>query len=301
MRIWIDTDPALGYSENGHPRDVDDAFLIVEAIRDPGIEVVGITSVSGNSPAKVGFEVASDLVSRTGSNIPVLEGASLPGSETDGFVCDAAVEAMAAALRAGPLALVAIGPLTNVAALIQHHPEVVSNIETCVVVAGRSVDQVFAIHGATGIPDFNFEFDPHAGRVLMESEVPVVYVGFELTSQVVVTAPDLESARGRSSIGDLLIDGALPWIEWWTGVFPADTGFHPWDSAALAYLKHPEWFESEQRGWRIQNSPPGSPGAPETPWLELGRDLPGKRSTYCSGFTAGGAEAFVEGIVEAIR
>ena len=98
MRIWIDTDPALGYSENGHPRDVDDAFLIVEAIRDPDIEVVGITSVSGNSPAKVGFEVASDLVSRTGLNISVVEGASLPGSETDGFVCDAAVEAMAEAL-----------------------------------------------------------------------------------------------------------------------------------------------------------------------------------------------------------
>lgn len=301
MRIWIDTDPALGYSEDDRPKDVDDAFLIVEALHDPEFEVTGITSVSGNSPASVGYVVASDLAQRVDDRIPVIEGASAPGTEEEGFVCDGATEAIAAALREGPLALIAIGPLTNIAAVIQHFPELVSNIESCIVVAGRSVDQVFELHGANGIPDFNFECDPLSVRVLMESSVPVVCVGFELTSQVVVTRGDLEAARGRSPLGDVLIEGALPWLEWWTGVFPNDGGFHPWDSAALAYLKHPEWFQSTERGWRIRRSPDGAPGEPNTPWFELGADLTGKRSVYCEGFAPGGAAAFVAAIIEAIR
>ena len=301
MRIWIDTDPALGYCEDDRPKDVDDAFLIVEALRDDEIEVAGISSVSGNSPSEVGYRIALDLVARCGANVPVIEGASQPGTERDGFACDRAVEEMAKALREGPLSVVAIGPLTNVAALVEHFPDAASNIERCIVVAGRSVNQVFEIHGSSGIPDFNFECDPQAGRVLMESDIPVVCVGFELTSQVVVTRDDLESARGRSELGNHLIDGALPWLEWWTGVFPADAGFHPWDSAALAYLKHPEWFVSDERGWRIRPSPADAPGAADTPWFELGGELSGKRSTYCTGFAPGGAKAFIDAIVEAIR
>lgn len=287
LRIWIDTDPALAYSENDHPRDVDDAFAIVEAIADEHVLVAGISSVFGNSPADVGFRVASELVRLTRTNLAVVEGAAEAGTPDGGFPRNPAAVAMANALREAPLSIVAIGPLTNVAALIQHFPEETKQIEQVVVVAGRSVDQVFELNGARGIPDFNFECDPHAARVLMEADIPVALTGFELTSQVVVTREQIESLRGRSPVADAIVEGALPWLTWWQGVFPSDAGFHPWDSAALAYLTRPELFVCEQRGWRIRSNPDG------TPWLELGGDLPGARATYCPGFTAGGAEAFV--------
>jgi pyrimidine-specific ribonucleoside hydrolase len=293
LRIWIDTDPALSYCEEGNPKDVDDAFAIVEAIGNERIALAGISSVFGNSPTDVGFRVASELVRLTGADIPVVQGAASAGDSDSGFARNAAAVSMAEALRKAPLSIVAIGPLTNVAALIQHFPEEASQIEQVVIVAGRSVDQIFELHGASGIPDFNFESDPHAGRVLMESGVDVALTGFELTSQVVLTREQITSLGGRSQVADYLVEGALPWLDWWQGVFPSDAGFHPWDSAALAYLTHPALFVAEPRGWRIRPSPDGAPGTPGTPWLELGADLPGKRATYCAGFAPDGAEAFI--------
>jgi len=298
MRIWIDTDPALGYREDDRPKDVDDAFVIVEALRDPEVDVAGIGTVFGNAPVDVGTRIARELAAAVGgaaSDTKVACGAAHAGSERDGFVCTDAVRALAEALRAGPLALCAIGPLTNVAALLEHFPNEATRIERCVVVAGRSPGRAFTLHGASGIPDFNFECDPHAARVLMSSATPVACAGFELTSQVVLTREHLAAARARSPVAERLVDGALPWLEWWTGVFPKDGGFHPWDSAALALLRHPEWFACDERGWRIGAGPDG------TPWLELGAELPGKRSRYARGFARGGAEAFVAHVAGAIR
>ena len=302
-RIWIDSDPALAYVEDGSPKDVDDAYPIASAIADPGVDLAGISTVFGNSPAEVGFRIASDLVRLAGADLPVVKGAAEPGDPAHGFERNDAASAMAAALRAGPLSIVAIGPLTNVAALIEHFPDEAGRIDEVVVVAGRSVDQVFELDGAGGIPDFNFESDPHAGRVLMGSPVPTALTGFELTSQVVLTRDSLEALRGRGKLADAIVQGSLPWLDWWTGVFPSDAGFHPWDSAALAYLLHPEWFARERRGWRIRPQPhtaPGGPGAPGTPWLELGVDLAGEPATYCPGFQGDGAKRFIEWIFDSL-
>lgn len=299
-RIWIDTDPALGYVEDGSPRDVDDAFAIVEAIGSEHIELSGISTVFGNSPADVGFRVASELVRLTGSDTLVVQGAAGPGDGGAGFAVNDAATAMARALETGPMSVAAIGPLTNVAALIEHFPDRAQRIDEVVVVAGRSAGQVFELHGATGVPDFNFESDPHACQRLLESGIPVTLAGFELTSQVVLTRDHIESLRGRSEVADCIVEGALPWLEWWTGVFPDDGGFHPWDSAALAALTSPALFRREERGWRIQPRPEAAPGAPDTPWLELATEFPGSRAVYCPGFAADGAVRFLSGILSGV-
>jgi len=299
-RIWIDTDPALGYSQDGAPRDVDDAFAIVEAIADERVEVAGISTVFGNSPTDVGFRIANDLVRLTGSDVPVYQGAAGPGSAAAGFASNDAVEAMAKALAAGPLSVAAIGPLTNMAALVEHAPDRVRRIDEVVIVAGRSEGQVFELHGASGVPDFNFESDPDAAHRLLAAGVPVTLTGFELTSQVVLNRDHLESLRGRSEVADFIVAGALPWLEWWTGVFPHDGGFHPWDSAALAALTSPELFRREPRGWQIRPCPEGAPGAPGVPWLELAPGFPGDPAVYCPGFGDGGAERFIAGILAGV-
>ena len=296
-RIWIDTDPALGYTQGGSPRDVDDAFAIVEAIGDERVELAGISTVFGNAPADVGFEIASELVRLTGADVPVFQGAAGPGSAVAGFASNEAVEAMAEALRAGPMSVAAIGPLTNMAALVEHAPELARRIDEVVIVAGRSEDQVFELHGASGVPDFNFESDPDAADRLLAAGVPVTLTGFELTSQVVLNRDHLESLRGRSEVADYIVAGAQPWLEWWTGVFPRDGGFHPWDSAALAALITPDLFRREPRGWRIRPCPEGAPGAPGVPWLELAPTFPGESAVYCPGFREGGAERFIADIV----
>jgi hypothetical protein len=75
--------------------------------------------------------------------------------------------------------------------------------------------------------------------------------------------------------------------------FPSDTGFHPWDSATIAWLRHPEYFTHEQRGWQIRE-------VNDTHWLECDAAYAGNRVTYCTGFTPDGARAFVANVVSTV-
>jgi pyrimidine-specific ribonucleoside hydrolase len=300
LRIWIDADPALGVHVDGHPRDIDDAYVIIEALSDPQIELAGVSTVFGNAPVQDGMLVARELLAAKASTLTAQLGAAAAVDPADGYPVDGAVRAMAEALREGPLTLLAIGPLTNVASLVENFPEEARQIERCVIVVGRSAGVAFEIGGASGIPDFNFEQDWRAARQLLESGVPVAMTGFELSHRVAVTREDLAEIEPRNALTRMLVARSLPWLEHWLSMFPSDRGFHPWDSAALSFARRPELFVSEERGWRIRKVEPKGGGSP-VPWLETGADLPGPRVEYCPDFAPGGGEAFVRAMLDAQR
>ena len=77
IRIWIDTDPALGVVIDDLPRDVDDAYVIVEALNEPRVELAGISVGFGNAPVEDGVRVARELLSEKRSELPVHRGAAL--------------------------------------------------------------------------------------------------------------------------------------------------------------------------------------------------------------------------------
>lgn len=293
--LIIDTDVALGVWHEGRPRDIDDGFAIVEAINSPEIELRAVTTVFGNAPLPEVARVAREIVALKGGGVPVHDGAgeALPG-EGPLPPPGAAVRAMAAELARAPCHIAAIGPLTNMGLLVHHHPELLERIESVVVVAGRSRGRRFFIGDVGPVMDFNFENDVRAAGLLLASGVSLVLAGFELTSQVCVTEADLEAiARSGSPTADYFHRNSLAWCRHWTREFPVDAGFHPWDSAAVSWLKHPEYFESELRGWRIHR-------AGETPWLECDPTFEGPRVRYCTGFAPGGAEAFVTDVVTTV-
>jgi pyrimidine-specific ribonucleoside hydrolase len=221
---------------------------------------------------------------------------------------------LAAALRERPAHIAAIGPLTNLGLLVHHHPDVLGNVRSVIAVAGRSEDAPFYIGTAGPVRDFNFENDPRAARLLLESGVPVVLAGFELTSQVVVTEQDLQAIRQMGTdAAHYFHQNSLAWCRHWTTTFPADAGFHPWDSAAISWLRHPEYFVTQQRGWRIrlvEQEQEGAGGSRSgdrsyrrgvsTPWLECDAEYPGNQLTYCTGFTSGGKAAFVRDVVTTV-
>ncbi len=292
MRLLIDSDVALGVVIDGAPRDIDDAFAIVEAINCAQIDLVGVTTVFGNAPQPIVHEVAQKVLKLQGNPAPLVAGAKAPLSE-DGR-SNPAVEFLADQLRRKPAHLAAIGPLTNVGLLVKHYPEVVANILSLLVVAGRSPGRSFRIGEVAPVMDFNFENDVEAARLALSSGAPVVLLGFELTSQVVVTEQDLITiSQTPSETARLFHQESLTWCHWWTETFPADSGFHPWDSAAISWLRRPENFLSEPRGWHIRSEE-------GTPWLECSSDFEGPRLTFCTGFRPGGASAFIEEIVTSI-
>ena len=292
--LIIDTDVALGVEHEGRPRDIDDGFAIVEALNCTELELLGVTTVYGNAPHSEVHRVASEIVALKQAAIGVHAGAdqALP-QEGPMPPPNAAVEFLAEQLRARKLHIAAIGPLTNIGLLVHHHPDVLDNIASLIIVAGRSDEAPFYIGEAGPVRDFNFENDVRAARIVLESGVPLVLAGFELTSQAVVTEADLKiiGAVGTETAA-YFHRNSVAWCRYWTRQFPADAGFHPWDSAAIAWLRHPEYFTTEARGWRIRAVDP------QTTWLECDSAYPGATVTYCTGFEVGGRNAFVQDLVK---
>ena len=289
-KLIIDTDVALGVWHEGRPRDIDDGFAIVEAINSDLIELAGVTCVFGNGPIDEVTRVATELVELKSAAIPVLRGAGVPMSEDDRV--NPAVEFIAAQLAKEPHNIAAIGPLTNIGLLLKHFPEVVENIEQLIMVAGRSQGAEFYIGSDGPVRDFNFENDVQAAQLVTAANIDCVLMGFELTSGVCITRQDLETIRvNEQPTAQYFYDNSIAWCDYWTKTFPVDEGFHPWDSAAIAWLLNKDWFAYEERAQRITVDPPR--------W-ECDVNFPGSTVTYCTGFTPGGREAFVRRIISEV-
>jgi len=292
--LVIDTDVALGVWHDGRPRDIDDGFAIVEAINIAAVDLQAITTVYGNAPHTDVARVARELVQLKDAAVPVWDGAvvALP-AHGPLPPPNHAVTQLAGLLAYQHLHIAAIGPLTNMALLAHHYPECIANIDEMFIVAGRSPGRRFYIGDVGPVQDFNFENDVRAMQILLESQIPMVFAGFELTSQIAITAGDLHviGARGTAT-ARYLHDNSLAWFKHWTNTFPTERGFHPWDSAAIAWLTHRELFTTETRHVRILPSDGKRP-----PWLECSTIGSGPGVTYCTGFIPGGAATFVAEIV----
>lgn len=234
--------------------------------------------------------MANELVSLKEAEVPVIKGAGV-NMDTSTATNDA-VEFLADKLRGERCTIAAIGPLTNIGILIQRYPEVLTNIDELVIVAGRSNGADFYIGAAGPVHDFNFENDVTSTELVLSSGIPTVLMGFELTSQVCITHDDLETIKQNpSSTAQYFYDNSLAWCDYWTRTFPVDDGFHPWDSATIAWLLDRSMFEYESRGHQITRNPDR---------LDCDPNFAGPHHTYCTGFVTDGANRFVRTVVEQV-
>ena len=179
MRLWIDTDVGS---------NVDDAVALLAALAHPSVELVGVSTV-GSDPERRAA-VAVGLLAGAGVDlglVPVVAGAEAPGGDVS-----AVVEAVAGS---GAEALLAIGPLTNVAAVTAagaRPPEM-----TIMGGALRPVEH----RGETMTIEHNFRSDPEAaafvlaepGAVIVPLDATVAArVDDRLLGKLVATAPVLE-------------------------------------------------------------------------------------------------------------
>ena len=197
--VVIDTDPGL-----------DDALALVLALRAPSLDVRAITVVSGNVPLPASTANVLRILETLEFEAPphVFEGCAKPLSSrvaraehvhgtdglgglsqsypvvrlrpTGGHAADAIVEL--ARQRRGTLTLIALGPLTNVAAAIQRDAEAMAGIRE-IVVMGGSLD---GRGNATPNAEFNFYSDPTAARIVVRAGLPVTLVGLNVTEQALL-------------------------------------------------------------------------------------------------------------------
>lgn len=176
----------------------DDAVAMIMALRHPDVEVLGVTTVSGNVPLEQCVNNALYTVELCGSSVPVYAGADRPlarepthafwfhgrdglgdvgyraeGRPADGSAIDFLVETLRA--RTGTT-LVTLGPLTNIALAIASAPEIVAGVERCIVMGGAAC----TVGNVTPAAEFNIWADPDAARQVFHSGLPIEMVGWEL-------------------------------------------------------------------------------------------------------------------------
>jgi pyrimidine-specific ribonucleoside hydrolase len=202
--IVIDCDP-------GH----DDAIAILLALASPEVEVRGIVTVAGNQTVDKTTRNALkvlELVDR--SDIPVVRGADAPltrrlrtaphvhgESGMDGPVLPepAALPSSddpAEWLQPG-VVLVATGPLTNVARLLDR---------------GVAIDRMVWMGGAiaegniTPAAEFNAFVDPEAAAAVFGSGVPITMVGLDVTHKALFTRAHADRVRNAGRAGRVVAE-----------------------------------------------------------------------------------------------
>lgn len=237
-RVLLDTD--IG-------SDIDDAVCLAYLLAHPDIELLGITTVSGEPLERA--RMASAMCRLAGAEVPIRPGAAVPllvpqrqprapqaaalagwAHQAD-FEAGGAVELMRRTIRAHPgeVTLLAIGPLTNVALLFAVDPEIPSLLREVVLMGGR-----YLTRDPQWSAEWNVLLDPHAAEIVLRSRPPALRaVGLDVTLQV-----ELPAAQVRERFTAPLLAPVREFAEvWFDGGAPVIT-FH--DPLAAAMILEPD-------------------------------------------------------------
>lgn len=249
-RIWVDADPACG---EGPRVDPDDCVALWYLMRETDVAIAGVSTVFGNASLDVTDAITRDLVPklkpRQGA-VPVYRGAEAPLAEIRHTETEAE-RALIGALEAEELTIVALGPLTNIAAALQARPDLRSRIEKIIAVMGRRPGHIF--HPAEGsgegtllghgpvFRDFNVAQDPDALRMVLEQDIPLVLLPYEAAREVEIDDQALARIASRGDDGRWVAERARSWLKYWQTDIGRD-GFYPFDLMAAMFVKEPKRF-----------------------------------------------------------
>ncbi len=209
---------------------IDDALAIAFACGHPGLELAGVTTVSGNVDlAKVTANALSVLELAGAADVPVTAGsgrpllrapldardvhgesglgaARLPAAArppASGHAVDFLIEKIGAA--PGAITLVATGPLTNIALALRREPRLAGWVRDFVIMGGSA-----GRGNVTPAAEFNIMVDPEAAAIVFAAGWQVRMVGLDVTLQARATPAVQERMRGLGQLAaDLLLPGLL--------------------------------------------------------------------------------------------
>lgn len=284
QRVWIDTDIMIGKFKH----DVDDGLALILLLQDTNLVIEGISFVHGVDYAD---KVTDKLLARFALNrkIPTFKGAddqSEFGNKT------AAFNGITAALEKGPIKLFALGPMTNIATILHHNPNLASNIEVITYCAGRRPNQHFRPGGSKfTFADYNFDLDPKSSQLVLESNSPMLLSGYDCSDNLFLDLPDFKHLKqSDDKVDRWLYRKMKSWLSLWKTFIGSEKGFIPFDASTVGALLYPEEFEITSsipaRIEVLENDSKNTVKTKTKPYL-LVEDGNGKQTvSYCSGTNA---------------
>lgn len=234
--IWIDTDIRLGKPG----RDVDDGLALIMAVQSKEVNVEGI-SVTGN--VKYASNIAKKIV-REYSTEPFVDVYKGSRNHNDIGKESAATVALINKLQQTKLTILALGLLTNIATVIQNHPELAKQIEEIVFCGSRQPGQHFNIGSSNlNIPDANFERDPDAFNIILQAGIPITFAGFEPAQNIKIYKNDILFLKNSTYKAEHWLYKKLRIWQWLWKVGLKDDCFIPFDVVTLGTLIAPKFFQ----------------------------------------------------------
>jgi inosine-uridine nucleoside N-ribohydrolase len=253
--VWVDADPACGL---GQTDDVDDCWAILYAINSNKMSIRGLSTVFGNTSVSSSYQTANlflQKISEEGVDVPsVYKGSGSSIEKGKDVYENEATIALYNELKERKISIIALGPLTNIAILIQLHPEIAKNIVSIVAVAGSRPKQRRFFIGNSNLlhfHDLNFNKDPIAFEIVLNSGIPLTLIPFEVATKVTVTSDDLQIMGKRSGSASWLTEHSKGWLDFWSRSFGID-GFYPFDFLAVGYQLMPSEFQCEMIPTQIE-------------------------------------------------
>jgi purine nucleosidase len=263
-KVIFDTDPG-----------VDDAMALLFLHYAPEIELVGITTTHGNGTIATTTRNALYVAERFGIDIPVAQGSGRPlvgaagappvyihghnglgdiplpesvAKKTDPrpahrFIIDT-VRA-----HAQDVAIVAVGPMTNLALALRQDPEIVGFVRQLVIMGGA-----FGYHGHLGnvtpAAEANILSDPHAADETLGGSWPIAMVGLDVTEETLMSTEYLTTlAEEGGEAGRFIWDITRLYEAFHHSAGRAGVYVH--DPSAVAYLIDPTLFGTRSGAIRV--------------------------------------------------
>lgn len=179
--------------------DIDDAICLAYLLAQPNCDLLGITTVSGESVNRA--MIASAICKSAKREVPIYPGIESPllieqkqktapqssvlpkwEHDTD-FPRGEAIEFLRKTIRNNPgeVTLLTIGPLTNAAVLFAADPEIPRLLKRLIIMGGTYANNL------PGLPpvEWNIRCDPHAAAIVYNAPVEIHRsVGLDVTCQV---------------------------------------------------------------------------------------------------------------------
>ncbi|TRO50761.1 nucleoside hydrolase [Candidatus Bathyarchaeota archaeon] len=254
--IILDTDPG-----------VDDAVAFLLAFNSPEIKIEAVTTVAGNVNHTKGHTNAKKLLEFIGAaDVPVCAGAESPlirvmshAEEFHGKTGLGNAELPEPKMKTDhryavemilekadelgkKLTLVAIGPLTNIAAAILADPKLPEKVDKLVIMGGAFNLTTYGLGNANAVAEFNIWHDPEAAKIVFNSGIPIVAAGLDTTTypeyrMSVAMFNEIKAKSDRRS--KLVVDLTKSLVEKYNG-------FSLHDPQAIAYVVDPTIFKTEK-------------------------------------------------------
>jgi inosine-uridine nucleoside N-ribohydrolase len=208
-KVIIDCDP-------GH----DDAIALLLAAKSEDIEIVGVTTVAGNSELYnttrnarkildyAGYEAIDvyagcdkpmmrDLFRLTGAIIHGTDGLGGPNipAPTTPIKEEHAVDYLIRTLRdsVDRIIVIVTGPMTNIAVALQKAPDIKDKIDRIIMMGGAVIEP----GNITSAAEFNVFVDPEAAKIVINSGCELFLVSLDVSMKAVFKEDDIEKLRSQ--------------------------------------------------------------------------------------------------------